>query len=386
MMCKRTLFCGTRFMRSSERLMSRPADAGSSSLARTTRPTGAAAQAAAALVSEAALRAELSALGDGGDDALLVRRAADAARARAARAQRAAVPLAFGMYARHCAEVNAFMLACVGCVAPSVVGVAMVDAVPASGRCAGVAHTVESAAVLPRRVEPLDPADMRYWPRTHALFQLLVARAPRAAWFVKLDADTFFNADELRAVLGVRAAQLAAAHVDYIGKELRLFSYKGARLVYMQGGGYVLSARAARAAAACTLGSWRRCPNRVFEDLHNKQVNAQIRRSCFVPQTIAEDLYMGTCMQEANFTPSAQPCMLTLGAATVHAGENQTQHANSSAARHAVMRHSDHDVRSRMGRLLKTRCACPITVHPLKSAGQLLWVRNRSLERGCHAK
>jgi hypothetical protein len=354
-------------------------------------------RAAAALASEDALRFE-STLQPDPETANKISMAADEARTRASAAkQHSSLVIAWGMYSRSCAEVEMFARACVGCGKASIaVGIALVDHVTDGSACKGLAHTIPSWRVLSPKSEPPVPAEMRYWPRTHTLFQQLVQRVPQASWYVKLDSDTFFNALELWHILAAKQAQLAAARVGYLGKEMRLFSYMDRRLVYMQGGAYVLSRYAAHMAAACSLGSWRHCPNRVFKDLNNRHVNELMRRTCYVPSTIAEDLYVGVCMREANVTGASQPCMLTLGAGTVHNQSASTGGAEaggftnaswgkgSASPAHWPQRvASVADVRSRFTRLLKTRCACPISVHPLKSNEQLLWVRNRSKTRSC---
>lgn len=386
---------------------------------------------AAALASEAALRSELAVIGDT-EAATRVRRAAEAAHGRAEAALgAAALAIAWGVYGRNCAEVERFVHACVGCAAPNTYGVALLDS---GGLCACVTAAASIASMLPltHRASaslplPEDAADRRYWPRTHALFQLLTTRVPSSRWYVKLDTDTFFNVRELRAALfGSGGGQpLAPAMVgrrrmnssaalgsggggslpgsatsDYLGKEMRLFAYKGQRLTYMQGGAYVLSRRAALAAAACELGAWRRCPNRVFEDLSNPRTNLIMRNSCWVPQTIAEDLYVGVCMHEARLAATAQPCMLSLRAATTHAATPGGVNATASNAAGVAIRPSvraaaaterlearaeakaEADTRSRFVRS-RGRCLCPITAHPLKSASMLEWVRNRSRARGC---
>ena len=77
---------------------------------------------------------------------------------------------------------------------------------------------------------------------------MMTASVPRAAWYVKLDTDTFFNIQRLRISL-VPPSAIEPPH--YVGKPMRVFSYKRAPLTYMQGGAYVLSHTAAQAVATC---------------------------------------------------------------------------------------------------------------------------------------
>ena len=65
---------------------------------------------------------------------------------------------------------------------------------------------------------------------------------------------------------------------DYIGKPLHIFSFKGQNLTHMQGGGYVLSRKAAMAVSTCELGQWRECPSSVFRDMKNAKANEMIRQ------------------------------------------------------------------------------------------------------------
>ena len=150
---------------------------------------------------------------------------------------------------------------------------------------------------------------------------------------------------------------------------------------YMQGGAMALSRRAAVAAAGCVLGPWRECPNKVFKDVNNPVVNAEIQKNCNAPQTNAEDLYIGVCMKEANMTPMGHPCMRTIGAATMHS-QKSTQVV--SAGYNAVTSSES----KRILRLLENtgHCRCPITVHPLKSSHMLMLMRKAYWEWGCWGK
>lgn len=332
--------------------------------------------------------------------------------------------VAWGLYARSCIDVNIFTSACVGCRDAHTFGVALIDDLQPDG-CDAVSHAIEAAAVLPAAV---DPVDMRYWPRTRALFGAMTMRVPKAVMYVKLDADTFFSVRELRSSLLRRwlppllhhsavsttsigrfnssrsfRSSIAAnssssgsagrSPPEYFGKELHIFSYLGRRLTYMQGGAYMLSRRAALAAAACMLGPWRRCPTQAFEDLNNRKVNAQMRNTCYVPQVIAEDLLLGTCMRDANVSGSALACVLTLRAGTVHpssnhlpARPNNTRPAGltSDTARASAtdVARDASEVRGRLAKL-RSRCACPIAAHPLKTPHLLEVMANTSRERGC---
>ena len=381
---------------------------------------------AAARASEAVLRSE-AALLDADNEPQMAREVHAAANAAQRRAEHLkmvhstgprhqaasqevghAIVVAWGVYARHCAEVKTFVQWCVGCApSNSTHSVALIDHGNVE-HCDAVTHTISSSRVLPPEGVRLFPADLRYWPRTHALFQLLTAHVPDASWYLKLDTDTFFNLLALRAFLFSAQADISprsniadgsrrgngdsnrgvrAPLAEYVGKEMHLFAYKGHRLVYMQGGGYMLSRRAALVVAACSLGSWRRCPNRVFEDLHDRGVNALMRNSCYVPQTIAEDLYVGTCMRDANISAIGQPCFLTLRAATVHP-QRRTENESASfggvwpVAQAANQASIEAEVKYRMIKL-KSRCPCPFTAHPLKGAAMLEWARNKSRTRGC---
>ena len=116
---------------------------------------------------------------------------------------------------------------------------------------------------------------------------------------------------------------LAGRSTDYFGRTIKLFGYKEHNLTHLQGGGYVLSRRAAIALAACKHGPWRNCPpasrGGVFRDIHNRAADKVIQSRCDTNQVNAEDLLTGVCMYEAGIVPAHNPCMKALGAATVHA-------------------------------------------------------------------
>ena len=115
------------------------------------------------------------------------------------RREMAHVPVAWGVYARSCAEVDAFSTACIGCDAEHTFGLALLDTPNASAsstydqwRCKGATHTFITQQVMPyRRPGSKVPAsDLRLWPRTQALLRQLTVTIPNAKWYVKLDTDS----------------------------------------------------------------------------------------------------------------------------------------------------------------------------------------------------
>ena len=157
--------------------------------------------------------------------------------------------IAWGVYARGCDEVDAFARACVGCHDSQTHSVALIDtprvtdnASYGAWRCASATYTFQSEQValpphsagwpvLARKAgalaAPVVPAsDLRYWPRTQALFRQLTAAVPMATWYIKLDIDVFLNLHRVRSML---LSSLKPHHVqppDYIGKGMRVFNYK----------------------------------------------------------------------------------------------------------------------------------------------------------------
>ncbi len=305
--------------------------------------------------------------------------------------------LAWGTYARDCAEVERFTRACIGCDDPSIPSVALVDAlvrrtntstVPHPSRCGTTRVRLAAPPLLRPSLAGL-PGEQPHFPKTQALFRLLLDLAPSSAYFLKVDTDTFLNlrrlsldlAAHLHSVPHSRRAALVAAHhrqeqrarnatlapvglarsprsprsrpssltnatisslisslpngsapmptapaatalvalppqpaarapnasrgdsrpaaYDLIGKPMRLFSFRGDRFVYMQGGAYVLSRRAASAVARCSREGWEACPNRLIS---NAPFAAKMRRECLTRGSttdMAEDMYAGLCIHLA---------------------------------------------------------------------------------------
>ena len=381
----------------------------------------------------------------------------------------AAATIAWGVYAADCSAVDAFAGGCVGCADARTHGVALIDrrtvrrdwsTSPASGgrvrrhgtgrsarryatwRCRGADHTFLASRVLQPRTPgtPVPASELRFWPKTQALFQLMLLAVPDADWFLKLDTDAFFNARQMRHQLLNNIPWDQAHPPDYLGKPMRIFNYKGTNLTYMQGGAYILSARAARAVATCVLGAWRVCPGRVFSDHNNNQADSWIHEHCDAPETNAEDLYVGVwcappmrrqlaphhrplytphrfatlhlsprlapsavgrpanalcpcdrvplhSMHEAGMQPQPHPCMVTLkaGAAKTFSSWTSRYLALTSSGNESI------DAGKRaievMARLSERQdiCTCPITAHPLKGVGLLDVARDVSYSNGCAA-
>jgi hypothetical protein len=347
--------------------------------------------------------------------------------------------IAWGVYGRGCSEIEAFSKACIGCTERNTYGLALLDAPKvdssatasySSWRCAGTTHTflVEQVLVYRKPNSSTPASDLRYWPRTQALLKQLTTTIPHATFYVKLDTDTFLNVQRLRTALLSGLSFGDASAPDYIGKPLRIFSFKGLNITHMQGGGYVLSRRAAVAAATCELGSWRECPSSVFRDMNNKNADRMIRQRCDWPATNAEDLMTGVCMHMARMKPHSHPCMLTLRAATAHrrqrppaaspsqvlsaaaaplpsyGGGGQASdissfldvalnismearalvNASGSATLKVIDPRSNPDNIALLQKLrTHPRCPCSITAHPLKGDGVLMMAREAAFEKGC---
>ena len=311
--------------------------------------------------------------------------------------------ITWGLYARNCEEVDAAAAACIGCGGPSTPGVALIDdvgkgvgAVYDGWRCKRVEYTFQAAQLLPPEQRgkwppgnPPEPSDRRFWPRTKALFRLMIAATPNAALFVKIDADSLLNIERLRYIAlcpDVSASpqpqpHQAATPPDYLGRSLKLFRFEGRELTYMQGGAYVLSHRAAMSLLTCTLGWFTKCPNQAFADLHNAYVNKMMRGSCWRRETIAEDLYVGVCMQRANVTPTGDPCFGTLGGGKFWAREHKnltTNNNNLAVSKAAQLEAAIKDRDFHLERMKGHGCLCPISMHPLKGLDLLMWGRNQS--------
>ena len=242
----------------------------------------------------------------------------------------------------------------------------------------------------------------------------------RRRFYVKLDTDTFFNVQQARELIvyfvasGIRsgthgqvpqacpqrrphlsgrsnllpysqAVYKLTGHVsvrqvlgsrlpDYIGHAMNIFSYKGRKLTYMQGGGYILSRRAASAVASCQLGEWKHCPALVFRDMHDPISNARLRANCTDKSTNAEDLYVGACLRDkaesSQWTTSLKVFphrgFMTATHGTLHYGEfSATESFNATMTRVSLRR------------------TCSITLHPIKGPEALQLAREVSRIKGC---
>ena len=305
----------------------------------------------------------------------------------------------WGVYARTCSEVDPFTAACIGCSAPHTYGVALLDGPSsanarnyASWRCQGVDRTFFRDHVLPHHPfgSKIPPSEARYWPRTRALFLQMTLNVPNADYYLKLDCDTFLNMDILRTRLLVHLEPGLHKPPDYVGKSMGgTFSFKGRNLMYMQGGAYALSRRAALAVANCTLGSWKWCPPTVFRNRRDPVADAKMHQSCNYPAANAEDVYVGTCLQEAFFSIEDQlhyddhPCMLTLKAGRSH---SLTRIGTQTAGLHETTRHGLKLLIRLLEKHNRSCGPCIISAHPLKSVGILLSAREHSLRAGCRTE
>lgn len=341
--------------------------------------------------------------------------------------------IAIGMYSRTCAAVDDFTAACIGCLPPPAAAAqrphrvrlfALVDELPPSGRCLGT-HTYDADDLVPelaalRASHGLQTADA--WrrsgtlasslnlPKLRAVMRLMVVGAPRASYYLKVDTDTLLSIPTLRRSLLGHVP--AAAHrsngtadaasstssptdgggdqgssrgapplrplpaspppplPDYIGRGIRIFMYRGARLTFMQGSAVAFSPRAASALARWTDDAtpWLRCPNRWLRDVNNHTADRLMRTRCFIRETssYAEDLYTGMLLTDANVTAAHHQCMINM----------QAPLGSGATSGHGVIRLMSQRVRRCVGR-------CPISVHPLKT-NATLWLARRYLEaQGC---
>lgn len=180
----------------------------------------------------------------------------------------ARMALALGMYARHCREFAAWHRAF---IPTGNVSVTLMLDEAATADCAAADATRLTASRLDQATLKLRSSGVRVnWQKTRALFTLLVELQPTATWYVKVDTDTLLNGPSLARVLGRAGA--AAEPPQYIGKPMRLFTFRGSRkFVYMQGGAYALSRAAAVAMGGCPRGEWAACPNRFLVDVNNNR-------------------------------------------------------------------------------------------------------------------
>jgi hypothetical protein len=195
----------------------------------------------------------------------------------------------------------------------------------------------------------------------------------QAAWFVKIDTDAFFNVERLRVALLMRINFFHPRPPDYFGRPLSHYALDGKRFVFMQGGAYILSNRAARVVADCELGALRKCPNRHLSDVANPAMAATMAKSCLVPQTDGhDDVYSGVCIHKAGLEPSEHECMLTLfGGVNARGGLDEQDSSDGLKAWRKIRL------------VLRRKCRCPITAHPFKQAALLARMRNFSESSGC---
>jgi len=249
--------------------------------------------------------------------------------------------VAWGTYAPTSQEVATFARSCVACERSC--SAAVLDQLPVAGHAPCPTTVIAlMATVLPAGLRNL--TIKINFQKTRALFQLLTRVCPDAAWYVKADTDSFVHLRRLSASL-----HSLPQSITYVGREMRLFSFKGRQLSYMQGGVYALSQRAARAVSMCRLGSWITCPTRVIADVVNEKSNRKMRNRCFVWNILFnDDLYTGICVKEAGLAG--------------HGGLGLHHHP-------CMVSHPDGKARSRHSR---RACKCPITEHALKKEVGLL--------------
>lgn len=291
--------------------------------------------------------------------------------------------VAVGLYSPSCMEVEVFMRSCAGCesarASHTLLSVAMLDVMPLP--CTAVDSCVLTSSRLSKATLRLRAQGSRInFQKTRALFKLLVARAPRAAFFVKADSDALLNFPGLQSLL------VNSPEVDYVGKYMRIFNFRPAakrhfnisigigkqrdiRFVYMQGGLYVLSKRAAASMSGCPRGPWANpwadCPGAYFTDIHNRSSARTTQTQCF-GDTLAynDDLYTGACMAEvapslANFSIASHPCFWS-----IPPRQGLTSFWLSGK--------------------LRDRCTCPVAVHALKDAARLQRAKLTWLQHLCN--
>ena len=129
----------------------------------------------------------------------------------------------WGTFASSCEEVDAALLACLGCNRSS--SVALIDWLPDHGRTFGrrcsttrtFAFKLRHGAGAPAGAASSDATAGRLagpagfiWAADHSvrfnkmrrLFELLLLHLPGAHWLVKIDTDVYLNLLQLRALLG----------------------------------------------------------------------------------------------------------------------------------------------------------------------------------------
>lgn len=300
--------------------------------------------------------------------------------------------MAIGLYSPTCEAATKFVKACNGCVRlhRTLRIIAMLDTLPqlqpAASCCSEIDVSVRTASVLSNTTLALQASGARInFYKTRALLRLLLTHAPAASYYVKADTDALLNLPLLQLLL----TELPAP-IDYLGRSMRLFNLRKegrawfnlstghtgstrqrmSRFVYMQGGAYVLSRRAAASLCAdCPRGPWSTCPGRFWRDVHNETA-ARISDGACLSQDLSfnDDLYTGACMAEAagrlpDFTIAAHPCFWSIPAT------------------------SHHSTPFWYG--LRERCACPLSVHALKDSypghGRLLRAK-QGLQKLCDTK
>jgi hypothetical protein len=107
-----------------------------------------------------------------------------------------------------------------------------------SWRCSSLTYTFHAAQVAlpPHRagvhasaktdVPPVPASDLRYWPRTQALWKQLTTNVPEAEWYLKLDINVFLNLHQLRLVLLTHVPHQQQYAPDYLGKAMSILTYK----------------------------------------------------------------------------------------------------------------------------------------------------------------
>jgi len=201
-----------------------------------------------------------------------------------------------------------------------------------------------------------------------------------------VDADVFLSISQLRVTLLRDSRPLPhSSHSrpprprDYIGKAISFSNlrFHGQQLTYMQGGAYMLSRRGAEALASCPFATYDECPNRHFR---YEGAASEVQTRCFSRQTDnmwgAEDIWSGVCMLVANLSATPEPCMLTLGGTPIVKGESHRSSDPTATVREVL-------ATLRAFRVRKSRCPCPISVHPLKSNASMWALRAEFQSSSC---